>query len=65
MIIDEVYYLSRHGHIGSINEVAKLPTYVRRYLLYKLSDEFEKQKEEAEKARRKNSTGTGFSKKRR
>lgn len=65
MIIDEVFYLSRHGQIGSINEVAKLPTYVRRYYLYKLNDEFEKQKDAAERAQRKNSVGSGFSKKRR
>lgn len=65
MITDEVYYLSRHGQIGSINEIAQMPTWKRRYYLYKLNDEFEKQKEELEKARRKSQTSTGFSKKRR
>lgn len=42
-----------------------MPTWKRRYYLYKLNDEFEKQKEELEKARRKSQTSTGFSKKRR
>jgi hypothetical protein len=65
MITDEVYYLSRHGQIGSINEVALMPTWKRRYYLYKLNDEFEKQKEQIDKANRKNSAGSGFSKKRR
>jgi len=65
MITDEVYYLSRHGQIGSINEVALMPTWKRRYYLYKLNDEFEKQKEQIDKANRKNSAGSGFNKKRR
>lgn len=63
MIVDEVYNLSRHGKLGSINEVRKLPTYLRRYYLYRLSDEYEKQKEEMEKAQRRQNTGVGFSKK--
>jgi hypothetical protein len=58
MITDEVYYLSRHGQIGSISEVARLPTWKRRYYLYKLNDEFEKQNAEIEKAKRKNSSGS-------
>lgn len=57
MITDEVYYLSRHGQIGSISEVERMPTWKRRYYLYKLNDEFEKQKEAMEKAQRRNSTG--------
>ncbi len=66
MITDEVYNLSRHGQIGSINEVAKMPTWKRRYLLYRLSDEYEKQKADMEKAQRKQNSGSsGFTKKRR
>lgn len=42
-----------------------MPTWKRRYYLYKLNDEFEKQKEAIEKANRRNSTGVGFKKKRR
>lgn len=42
-----------------------MPTWKRRYYLYKLNDEFEKQKEQIDKANRKNSAGSGFSKKRR
>lgn len=59
MITDEVFHLSRHGHIGSINEVKKLPTYVRRYYLYKINDEVEKENEQIKKAQRKNSS-SGF-----
>jgi len=65
MITDEVFNLSRHGNIGSINEVAAMPTWKRRYYLYRVSDELEKQKEAIEKAQRKHQTSTGFSKKRR
>lgn len=61
MITDEVYNLSRHGQIGSINEVRQLPTWKRRYYLYRLSDEYEKQQEAIEKANRKNQS-TGFKK---
>lgn len=42
-----------------------MPTWKRRYYLYKLNDEFEKQKEQIDKANRKNSAGSGFNKKRR
>lgn len=42
-----------------------MPTWKRRYYLYRVSDELEKQKEAIEKAQRKHQTSTGFSKKRR
>lgn len=58
MVFDECYHLARHGQIGSLNEIRNLPVYERRYALYKLNQEFEKQNEQIEKAKRKNSFGS-------
>jgi len=52
MIKDECYVLAKHGHLGSIQEVQKLPVWERRYYLYKLNEEAIMQKEAHEKAQR-------------
>jgi hypothetical protein len=52
MIKDECYVLSKHGHLGSIQEVQRLPVWERRYYLHKLNEEAMAQKEANDKVQR-------------
>lgn len=58
MIDNEVFILSRHGNIGSVDVISKLPTYKRRYYLNKLEEELREVKDREDSAMRKAKSGS-------
>ena len=54
MVAKEIYYLTKHGNFQS-EYLENLPVYKRRYFIYLLNEEIEKQNEEIEKAKRRSS----------
>jgi len=52
MVNKEIYYLTKHGRFQA-EYVENLPVYKRRYFIYLLNDEIEKQNNEIERAKRK------------
>lgn len=53
MLIEECYILAKFGKQGSFQDMQRLPTYVRRFMLHKLNEEVTNQKDANEKAQRK------------
>ena len=51
MVSKEIFYLTKHGRFQA-DYIENLPVYKRRYYIYLLNEEIEKQNEEIEKASR-------------
>ncbi len=49
-VLDEIYYLVKFANFSHEN-VTRMPIYERRYYLGKLIEEYEKKREEADKAK--------------
>ena len=52
MVTQEIYILTKHGKFNA-EYIEKIPVWKRRYYLYLLNDEIEKQNEEIEKIKNK------------
>jgi len=52
MVNKEIYYLTKHGRFQA-EYIENLPVYKRRYFIFLLNEDIERQNNEIEKAKRK------------